>query len=68
MKTVPMRISMHLQPAVRRLTIAWIATVIIVATMSVGMAYNARLMVGVGWLAVAALGAYGLSVLKHLRP
>jgi len=32
------------------------------------MAYNARLMVGVGWLAVAALGAYGLSVLKHLRP
>ena len=58
---------MHLRPAVRRLTIAWIATVVIVATMSVGMAYNARMMVGVGWLAVVALGAYGLSILKRLR-
>ena len=31
------------------------------------MAYNARMMVGVGWLAVVALGAYGLSILKRLR-
>jgi hypothetical protein len=68
MKAVPMRITMHLQPAVRRLTLAWIATVVIVATMSIGMAYHARMMVGVGWLAVAALGAYGLSVLRQLRP
>jgi hypothetical protein len=67
MKSMPVRITMHLRPAVRRLTIAWIATVVIVATMSVGMAYNARMMVGVGWLAVVALGAYGLSILKRLR-
>ena len=40
MKSVPMRITMHLRPAVTRLTLAWIATVVIVATMSVGMAYT----------------------------
>ena len=67
MKSVPVRITMHLRPAVTRLTVAWIATVVIVATMSVGMAYNVRMMVGVGWLAVAALAAYGLSILKRLR-
>ena len=59
---------MHLRPAVRRLTVAWVATVVIVAAMSVSMAYNARMVVGGCWLAVAALAAYGLSVLKHLRP
>ena len=31
MKAVPMRITMHLRPAVTRLTLAWIATVVIVA-------------------------------------
>ena len=68
MKAVPSRITVHLQPAIRRLTIAWIATVIIVATMSISTAYNARVMVGACWLAVAALFAYGLSVLRRLRP
>jgi hypothetical protein len=68
MKALPFRITMHLRPAVTRLTIAWIATVVIVGTMSIGMAYNARVMVGIGWLVVAALFAYGLSVLKRLRP
>jgi hypothetical protein len=68
MKTMPSRIALHLRPAVRRLTIAWIATVLIVATMSISTAYNARIMVGACWLAVAALFAYGLSVLKRLRP
>jgi hypothetical protein len=68
MKPVPSRITMHLRPAVRRLTGAWIATVLIVATMSVSMAYNARLLVGACWLAVAALAAYALSVLRNLRP
>lgn len=59
---------MHLRPAIRRLTAAWIATVVIVAAMSISTAYNARIMVGACWLAVAALFAYGLSVLRHLRP
>ena len=68
MKAMPSRITVHLQPAIRRLTIAWIATVVIVATMSISTAYNARIMVGACWLAVAALFAYGLSVLKRLRP
>ncbi len=68
MKELPIRIAMHLQPVVRRLTIAWLATLVIVATMSIGMAYHARMMVGIGWLAVMALGAYGLSVLRRLRP
>ena len=68
MKPVPSRITVHLRPAVMRLTVAWIATVLIVAVMSVSMAYNARMVVGGCWLAVAALAAYGLSVLRHLRP
>jgi hypothetical protein len=29
MKTLPPRITMHLQPAVRRLTILWIATIVL---------------------------------------
>jgi hypothetical protein len=67
MKELPIRIALHLRPAVRRLTIAWLATLVIVATMSVSMAYNVRMMVGIGWLAVMALGAYGLMVLRRLR-
>jgi hypothetical protein len=68
MKAVPSRITVHVQPAIRRLTAAWIATVVIVATMSISTAYNARMVVGACWLAVAALFAYGLSVLRRLRP
>jgi hypothetical protein len=59
---------MHLRPAVRRLTVSWIVAVVIVATMTVGMAYNARQVVGACWLAVAALFVYALSVLRRLRP
>jgi hypothetical protein len=59
---------MHLRPAVRRLTISWIAAVVIVATMAVGMAYNARQVVGACWLAVVALSIYALSLLRRLRP
>jgi hypothetical protein len=68
MKAPPPRITMHLRPAVRRLTVAWIAAVVIVATMTVGMAYNARQVVGACWLGVAALFVYGLAVLRRLRP
>jgi hypothetical protein len=68
MNTLPPRITMHLGPAVRRLTVAWIAAVVIVATMAVGMVYNARQVVGLCWLAVAALFLYALSVLRRLRP
>ncbi len=68
MKTMPPRITVHLRPAVKRLTVAWIATVVIVATMSISTAYNARIVVGACWLAVAALFIYGLSVLKRLVP
>jgi hypothetical protein len=57
---------MHLRPAVRRLTVSWIATVVIVATMAVGMAYNARQLIGACWLAVAAISVYALSVLRRL--
>jgi hypothetical protein len=67
MNTLPPRITMHLRPAVRRLTFSWIAAVIIVAAMTVGMAYNARQVVGACWLAVAALFLYALSVLRRLR-
>ena len=59
---------MHLRPAVRRLTVSWVATVVIVAVMTVGMAYNARQVVGACWLAVAALFIYALCVLRRLRP
>ncbi len=68
MNTLPPRITMHLRPAVRRLTLSWIAAVAIVAAMTVGMAYNARQVVGACWLAVAALFVYALSVLRRLRP
>ena len=59
---------MHLRPAVRRLTVSWVATVVIVAAMTVGMAYNARQVVGACWLGMVALFVYGLSILRHLRP
>jgi len=59
---------MHLRPAVKRLTVSWIAAIVIVAAMAVGMAYNARQLVGACWLGVAALSVYALSVLKRLRP
>ena len=59
---------MHLRPAVKRLTVSWIAAIVIVAAMAVGMAYNARQVVGGCWLGVAALSVYALSVLKRLRP
>lgn len=59
---------MHLRPAVKRLTLSWIAAVVIVATMAVGTAYNARQVVAACWLAVAVLFLYALSVLKRLRP
>jgi uncharacterized membrane protein len=59
---------MHLRPVVRRLTVLWIAAVVIVAAMAVGMAYDARQVVAVGWLAVAALSVYALSLLRRLRP
>jgi len=59
---------MHLRPAVRRLTVSWIVAVVIVATMTVGMAYDARQVVGACWLAVAVLFVYALAVLRRLRP
>jgi hypothetical protein len=59
---------MYLRPAVRRLTVSWIAAVVIIAAMTVGMAYNARQVAGACWLGVAALFIYALSVLKRLRP
>jgi hypothetical protein len=68
MKAIPPRITMHLRPAVRRLTVTWIAAVVIVATMTVGMAYDARQVVGACWLGMVALFVYGLSILRHLRP
>jgi hypothetical protein len=67
MKTLSPRITMHLRPVVRRLTIVWIAT-IVTATMTVSAAYHARLVTGACWLALAALFAYALHVLEHLRP
>lgn len=59
---------MHLRPAVRRLTLSWIASVVIVATMAVSMTYGARQVVAACWLAVAALFIYALSILRRLRP
>lgn len=58
---------MYLRPAVRRLTVSWIAAVVIIAAMTVGMAYNAREVVGACWLGVAALFIYALAVLRRLR-
>jgi hypothetical protein len=68
MKTLPPRITIHLRPVVRRLTISWIATIALVATMTVSAAYHARLVTGACWLALAGLFAYALHLLKHLRP
>lgn len=59
---------MHLRPAVRRLTALWVVTIILVATMTVSAAYQARPVIGACWLALAGLFAYALHVLKHLRP
>ena len=59
---------MHLRPAARRLTILRIATIVLTATMTVSATCHARLVTGACWLALAALFAYALHVLKHLRP
>ena len=59
---------MHLRPVVRRLTILWIVTIVLAATMTVSAAYRAHLVAGACWLALAGLFAYALHVLKHLRP
>jgi hypothetical protein len=59
---------MHLRPVVRRLTILWIATVVLAATMNISASYHARLVTGACWLALAGLSVYALHVLKHLRP
>lgn len=67
MRAIPSRIAMHLRPVARRLTISWIAAVIIMATMTIGMAYQARQVVGVCWLAVAVLFTYAMSVLRRMR-
>jgi cell division protein FtsL len=68
MKTLPSRITMHLRPVVRRLTILWIVAVVLAATMTISASYHARLATGACWLALAALSVYALDVLKHLRP
>lgn len=59
---------MHPRPAVKRLTVSWMVAVVIVATMAVGMAYDARQVVGACWLAVAVLFGYAQSALRRLRP
>ena len=68
MKTLPPRITMHLQPVVRRLTILWIVAVVLAATMTISASYHARVVTGACWLALAGLSVYALHVLKHLRP
>jgi hypothetical protein len=68
MKTLPPRITMHLRPVVRRLTILWIVAVALAATMTISASYHARLVTGACWLALAGLSVYALGVLKHLRP
>ena len=68
MKTLPPRITMHLRPAVRRLTILWVVAVVLAATMTISASYHARLVTGACWLALAGLSVYALGVLKHLRP
>ena len=68
MKTLPPRITMHLRPVIRRLTILWIAAVALAATMTISASYHARLVTGACWLALAGLSVYALHVLKHLRP
>ena len=68
MKTLPSRITMHLRPVVRRLTILWIVAVVLAAAMTISASYHARLVTGACWLALAGLSVYALGVLKHLRP
>lgn len=68
MKTVPPKITMHLRPVVRRLTILWIVAVALAATMTISASYHARLVTGACWLALAGLSVYALQVLKRLRP
>jgi cell division protein FtsL len=68
MKSLPPRITMHLRPVVRRLTILWIVAVVLAATMTISASYHARLVTGACWLALAGLSVYALGVLKHLRP
>jgi hypothetical protein len=67
MKTLPPRITMHLRPVVRRLTILWMVAVALAATMTISASYHARLVTGACWLALAGLSVYALHVLKHLR-
>ena len=67
MRAIPPRITMHLRPVARRLTVSWIAAVIIMATMTIGMAYGSRQVVGACWLAVAGLFTYAMSVLRTMR-
>ena len=59
---------MHLRPVVRRLSILWVVTIILVTTLTISAVYHARLVTGACWLALAALFVYGFRVLKHLRP
>ena len=68
MKTVPPRITVHLRPVVRRLTILWMVAVALAATMTISASYHARLVTGACWLVLAGLSVYALHVLKHLRP
>ena len=68
MKTLPSRITMHLRPVVRRLTILWMVAVALAATMTISASYHARLVTGACWLALAGLSVYALHLLKHLRP
>ena len=59
---------MHLRPAVRRLTMLWIAAVALAATMTISASYQARLVTGACWLALAGLSIYALHILRQLRP
>ena len=68
MKTLPPRITMHLRPVIRRLTILWIAAVALAMAMTISASYHARLVTGACWLALAALSVYALHVLRYLRP
>lgn len=68
MRTLSPRITMHLRPVVRRLTIVWIVTIVLVMTITISAVYQARLVTGACWLALAGLFIYAFHVLKHLRP
>jgi hypothetical protein len=58
---------MHLRPVTKRLAISLIAAVLIMAAMTIGMAYDARQVVAGCWLAVAVVFCYAMSVLRRLR-